>query len=162
VAACLVTQTSQQTTTAVSGWIGFAKDASQNWALLSRSPELSARLQRPILVGASRKRFLRRATGTSVLDAATASVSALAALAGAKCVRVHDVAWALAERGAPRGLRRLPKPSSSRPYRGWVARCKTSSSQFANLALAHLRLLVGAAAQVAEARTGFLDAQDER
>jgi hypothetical protein len=32
----------------------------------------------------------------------------------------------------------------------------------ANLALAHLRLLVGAAAQVAEARTGFLDAQNER
>jgi hypothetical protein len=75
---------------------------------------------------------------------------------------IHAVAWALAERGAPRGLRRLPKPSSSRPYRGWVARCKTSSSQVANLALAHLRLLVGAAAQVAEARTGFLDAQDER
>jgi hypothetical protein len=74
----------------------------------------------------------------------------------------HAVAWALAERGAPRGLHRLLKPSSSRPYRGWVARCKTSSSQVANLALAHLRLLVGAAAQVAEARTGFLDAQDER
>jgi hypothetical protein len=72
------------------------------------------------------------------------------------------VAWALTERGAPRGLRRLPKPSSSRPYRGWVARCKTSSSQVANLALGHLRLLVGAAAQVAEARTGILDAQDER
>ena len=96
-ATCLVTQASQQTTTAVSGWIGFAKDASQNWALLSRLPELSARLQRPTLVGASRKRFLRRATGASVLDAAaTASVSALAALAGAKCVRVHDVASSLA------------------------------------------------------------------
>ena len=96
VAACLVTQASPQTTTAVSGWIGFVKDASQNWALLSRLPELSARLRRPILVGASRKRFLRRATGASVLDAATASVSALAALAGAKCVRVHDVASSLA------------------------------------------------------------------
>jgi dihydropteroate synthase len=76
--------------------IGFAKDAAHNWALLSRLPELSARLQRPILVGASRKRFLRRATGASVLDAATVSVSALAALAGAKCVRVHDVASNLA------------------------------------------------------------------
>jgi dihydropteroate synthase len=72
--------------------IGFAKDATHNWALLSRLPELSARLQRPILVGASRKRFLRRAAGASVLDAATSSVSALAAAAGAKCVRVHDVA----------------------------------------------------------------------
>jgi dihydropteroate synthase len=76
--------------------IGFAKDASHNWTLLSRLPELSARLQRPLLVGASRKRFLRRATGASVLDAATASVSALAAVAGAKCVRVHDVASNLA------------------------------------------------------------------
>jgi dihydropteroate synthase len=76
--------------------IGFAKDASHNWALLSRLPELCARLQRPVLVGASRKRFLRRATGASVLDAATASVSALAAVAGAKCVRVHDVASNLA------------------------------------------------------------------
>jgi dihydropteroate synthase len=76
--------------------IGFAKDAAHNWALLSRLPELSARLQRPVLVGASRKRFLRRAAGASVMDAATASVSALAALAGAKCVRVHDVASNLA------------------------------------------------------------------
>ncbi len=76
--------------------IGFAKDASHNWTLLSRLPELSARLQRPVLVGASRKRFLRRATGAALLDAATASVSALAAAAGAKCVRVHDVASNLA------------------------------------------------------------------
>jgi dihydropteroate synthase len=76
--------------------IGFAKDASHNWALLSRLRELGARLYRPVLVGASRKRFLRRATGPSVLDAATASVSALAAAAGARCVRVHDVASNLA------------------------------------------------------------------
>ena len=76
--------------------IGFAKDAGHNWALLSRLPELGARLRRPILVGASRKRFLRRAAGASALDAATASVSALAAVAGARCVRVHDVASNLA------------------------------------------------------------------
>ncbi len=76
--------------------IGFAKDASHNWALLSRLQEFSVGLQRPVLVGVSRKRFLRRATGASVLDAATASVSALAAAAGAKCVRVHDVASNLA------------------------------------------------------------------
>lgn len=76
--------------------IGFAKGTAHNWALLSRLPELGARLHRPILVGASRKRFLRRATGASALDAATASVSALAALGGAQCVRVHDVASNLA------------------------------------------------------------------
>jgi dihydropteroate synthase len=71
--------------------IGFAKDASHNWALLTRLPELADGLGRPVLVGASRKRFLRRATSAAVLDSATASVTALAAVAGAACVRVHDV-----------------------------------------------------------------------
>jgi dihydropteroate synthase len=75
--------------------IGFAKEASHNWALLSRLPELSS-LGRPILVGASRKRFLREATDDSGWDAGTASVSALVAAAGAQCVRVHDVAGSLA------------------------------------------------------------------
>jgi dihydropteroate synthase len=76
--------------------IGFAKNAAHNWGLLSRLPEFSARLQRPVLVGASRKRFLRRTAGASALEAATSSVSALAAVAGARCVRVHDVASNLA------------------------------------------------------------------
>ncbi|MGE0214782.1 dihydropteroate synthase [Mycolicibacterium sp.] len=76
--------------------IGFAKDATHNWTLLARLPELSAGLGRPILVGASRKRFLRRAAGAAALDTATAAVSALAANAGAACVRVHDVAATIA------------------------------------------------------------------
>jgi len=59
-------------------------------------PEIGDRLDRPVLVGASRKRFLRRAVGVPELDAATASVSALAALGGARCVRVHDVSGNLA------------------------------------------------------------------
>lgn len=71
--------------------IGFAKNPVHNWTLLSRLPELGDRLSRPVLVGASRKRFLRRAVGVPGLDAATTSVSALAALGGARCVRVHDV-----------------------------------------------------------------------
>jgi dihydropteroate synthase len=95
--------------------IGFAKDAGHNWALLSRLPELSARLHRPILVGASRKRFLRRATGASVLDAATASVSALAALAGAHCVRVHDVASNLAAVRVAENWRAHAAPAAVHP-----------------------------------------------
>jgi dihydropteroate synthase len=76
--------------------LGFAKDASHNWDLLTRLPELSAGLCRPILVGASRKRFLRRATSAAMLDSATTAVSALAAVGGAACIRVHDVEGNLA------------------------------------------------------------------
>ena len=53
----------------------------------------------PLLVGASRKSFLGHLLGSGDpgrvappdRDAATAAVSALAAAAGAYCVRVHDV-----------------------------------------------------------------------
>lgn len=78
--------------------LGFAKTAAHNWALLRRLDVLVA-LGFPVLVGASRKRFLgelladadgavRPAPGR---DGATAALSALAAHAGAWGVRVHDV-----------------------------------------------------------------------
>lgn len=78
--------------------IGFAKTAAHNWTLLRRLDVLLA-LGFPVLVGASRKKFLgdllattdgtaRPAAGR---DGATAAVSALAAHAGAWGVRVHDV-----------------------------------------------------------------------
>jgi dihydropteroate synthase len=78
--------------------IGFAKRATHDWELLARLPTLRA-TGFPVLVGASRKRFIGaalsdRAGVDSVpgdRDAATAAVSALAAAAGAFCVRVHDV-----------------------------------------------------------------------
>ncbi len=77
--------------------LGFAKNASHNWELLARLPELSV-LGRPVLVGASRKSFLGRllADGDeprSVLerDDATTAITALAAAAGAWGVRVHEV-----------------------------------------------------------------------
>jgi dihydropteroate synthase len=78
--------------------LGFAKTASHNWALLRRLDVLVA-LGFPVLVGASRKRFLgdllADADGSprppSGRDGATAAVSALAAVAGAWGVRVHDV-----------------------------------------------------------------------
>ena len=74
--------------------LGFSKDAEHNWQLLARLDEL-AELGLPVLVGASRKRFLGALLpdGASVTerDLPTAVVSALAAQAGAWAVRVHDV-----------------------------------------------------------------------
>ncbi|WP_405018808.1 dihydropteroate synthase [Kitasatospora sp. NBC_00070] len=80
--------------------LGFAKTEEHNWALLGRLAELTA-LGRPVLVAASRKRFLgtllaNPGTGeprpARERDDATAAVSVLSARAGAWAVRVHDVA----------------------------------------------------------------------
>jgi len=79
--------------------LGFAKAGSSNWPLLARLPELVAD-GFPVLVGASRKRFLGHLLAGPdgepapplARDGATAAVSALAAQAGAWCVRVHEVA----------------------------------------------------------------------
>lgn len=78
--------------------LGFAKTAEHNWALLQALPTITG-LGFPVLVGASRKRFLGallRRDGAdrppAGRDVATASVSALSAAAGAWGVRVHDVA----------------------------------------------------------------------
>ncbi len=77
--------------------LGFAKTAAHNWALLHDMAAL-AQLGRPVLIGASRKRFLGELLATADRpraiddrDAATDAVSALAAAAGAWAVRVHDV-----------------------------------------------------------------------
>lgn len=78
--------------------LGFAKTAEHNWALLRRLDVL-VELGFPVLVGASRKRFLGSLLAdergvqrpTSGRDVATAAVSALAAQHGAWGVRVHDV-----------------------------------------------------------------------
>ncbi len=77
--------------------LGFAKEASHSWALLAGLGDLLS-LGRPLLVGASRKRFLGHLLGgagdpvpAAARDDATAAVSALAAAAGGWCVRVHEV-----------------------------------------------------------------------
>nr|WP_225224896.1 dihydropteroate synthase [Cellulomonas sp. JH27-2] len=78
--------------------LGFAKPGAANWPLLARLPELVADGY-PVLVGASRKRFLGHLLAGSdgtpapplARDHATAAISALAAANGAWCVRVHDV-----------------------------------------------------------------------
>ncbi|WP_344413493.1 dihydropteroate synthase [Amycolatopsis minnesotensis] len=96
--------------------LGFAKRAEHDWALLHGLDSL-LELGFPVLVGASRKRFLGRLLSDvdgnprepDGRETATAAVSALAAAAGAWGVRVHEVgasldavavasAW---ERGAP-------------------------------------------------------------
>jgi dihydropteroate synthase len=83
--------------------LGFAKRPAHNWALLTRLDEiatLGGSGQRfPVLIGASRKRFLGKllagpdGTPRSFLrsDGATVAVTALAAVAGAWAVRVHAV-----------------------------------------------------------------------
>lgn len=73
--------------------LGFAKLGDHNWQLLQRLGEL-VELGFPVLVGASRKRFLGTLLGNRPPDGredATAAVSALAAFNGAWGVRVHDV-----------------------------------------------------------------------
>ncbi|MBV2354631.1 dihydropteroate synthase [Streptomyces sp. J2-1] len=78
--------------------LGFSKDAEHDLALLAHLDRLRA-LGHPVLVAASRKRFLGRVLAgpggapppARERDAATAAVSALAAHAGAWAVRVHEV-----------------------------------------------------------------------
>jgi dihydropteroate synthase len=81
--------------------LGFAKTAAHNWALLRRLDVLVG-LGFPVLVGASRKRFLGELLADSAgprpaagRDVATAAISAIAACAGAWGVRVHDVATSM-------------------------------------------------------------------
>ncbi|MEU5029006.1 dihydropteroate synthase [Streptomyces milbemycinicus] len=78
--------------------LGFAKDAEHDLALVARLGALRE-LGRPLLVAASRKRFLGRVLAgdggspprARERDAATAAVSAIAAREGAWAVRVHEV-----------------------------------------------------------------------
>ena len=84
--------------------LGFAKAGEQNWELLRGLDRLTP-LGHPVLVAASRKRFLGTllqgqpghthddgaSPSPSQRDAATAAVSALSAHHGAWAVRVHDV-----------------------------------------------------------------------
>lgn len=79
--------------------LGFAKAGADNWPLLAHLDALTS-TGFPVLVGASRKRFLgalladARPSGTDPTprerDHATAAISALAAASGAWAVRVHE------------------------------------------------------------------------
>jgi dihydropteroate synthase len=78
--------------------LGFSKTGDQNWTVLAHLDAFKE-LRHPVLVAASRKRFLGEllAEGdelrpTDGRDDATAAITTIAALAGAWCVRVHDPA----------------------------------------------------------------------
>lgn len=73
--------------------LGFGKTFEHNTELLRRSRELRG-LNAPVLIGASRKRFIGQLTGTDAGQRLGGSVAAavMAAVNGASIVRVHDVA----------------------------------------------------------------------
>lgn len=78
--------------------LGFAKNGAQNWELVKHVDRFMD-LGHPVLVAASRKRFLGelltsagKAAPPQARDAATAAITVLSAAAGAWGVRVHDVA----------------------------------------------------------------------
>ncbi len=75
--------------------VGFAKRRSHSYGVLARLPELATALDRPVLVGPSRKSFLRDAAEdvpAKDRDWGTAAAVTAAVLAGAHIVRVHAVA----------------------------------------------------------------------
>jgi dihydropteroate synthase len=104
--------------------IGFSKTAEQNWQVLAATERLHA-LGHPLLIATSRKRFLGQLLAAPdgsprpplQREDATTATSALAAAAGAWCVRSHTVrgtrdavevaaAWAAA--ATARQVRRVP------------------------------------------------------
>jgi dihydropteroate synthase len=72
--------------------IGFGKTAEHNLELLSHIAELQT-LGRPVLIGHSRKRFLKKLLGRDVEErhAGTLGVSMALAAQGVEILRVHDV-----------------------------------------------------------------------
>jgi dihydropteroate synthase len=78
--------------TIVDPGLGFSKEAAHSLEALRRLGELAA-LDRPVLVGPSRKSFIGRVLGTGVEDRLMGTAAAVAAsvLLGAHLVRVHDV-----------------------------------------------------------------------
>ena len=73
--------------------IGFGKSLGTNVALLAGAGTLSTRLKAPVLIGASRKRFLGEITDAQVddRDGATVGASLAAVASGANMLRVHNV-----------------------------------------------------------------------
>jgi dihydropteroate synthase len=77
--------------------IGFGKSLEHNLALLGGIPDL-VDLGHPVMVGASRKRFLADILGPlppGERDAASAAAQVLAIAGGAAVIRVHNVAMGL-------------------------------------------------------------------
>jgi dihydropteroate synthase len=74
--------------------IGFAKQPAHSYGVLAHIPAIAAAIDRPLLVGPSRKSFMRAATGdrpAAERDWGTAAAVTAAVLGGAHIVRVHAV-----------------------------------------------------------------------
>ena len=71
--------------------IGFAKNTAHNLELIRNLPRICA-LGYPVLIGASRKTFIRKIAGASAEQMwfGTAAVDAIAIANGASIVRVHE------------------------------------------------------------------------
>jgi len=75
--------------------IGFAKRPAHSYGVLAQLSDIALALDRPLLVGPSRKSFLREALGdrpAADRDWGTAAAVTAAVLGGAHIVRVHAVA----------------------------------------------------------------------
>jgi dihydropteroate synthase len=79
--------------------LGFGKGggAAGNVALIRHAGDISGVLGRPVVIGASRKRFLKKLLGSpdaspDVIDAASVLASLAALNAGADVIRIHNVA----------------------------------------------------------------------
>lgn len=75
---------------------GFAKTPQQNYELFCNLDKIAAMLERPLLVGISRKSMITRICGITPDEAlpGTAALNAAGILKGASIIRVHDVAAA--------------------------------------------------------------------
>lgn len=73
--------------------IGFGKTSDHNLELLKAVPRLQQDLQRPVLIGHSRKRFLAKILGRAVEENSAGTIGVAVALAqlGVDVLRVHDV-----------------------------------------------------------------------
>ncbi len=73
--------------------IGFGKTAEHNLQLMQAVGQMRTRLQRPVLIGHSRKRFLSKLLGRTVEERQSGTLGVSIALAelGADMLRIHDV-----------------------------------------------------------------------
>ena len=91
--------------------IGFGKTADHNLELMSAVPKIQQALQRPVVIGHSRKRFLSKILGRTVDEQSAGTIGVAVALAelGTDVLRIHDVravrdalvAWDTIRRVAP-------------------------------------------------------------
>lgn len=75
---------------------GFAKTLEQNYRLFANLPHIGQMLDRPLLVGISRKSMITRLCGVTADEAlpGTVALNTAAVMWGASILRVHDVAAA--------------------------------------------------------------------